>query len=256
MITTAFLVMQFIISAKAGLVNAVEGTANVRVQELVPAGSPIQTGPAGRVEILLNPGTYLRLGENSEAVLDSVELTNVQVRIPSGSAVIDCSAVEKGSPIRVTDGAATLWISNPGTYRFPEDAGSASLDDWSQQRSELIAAANARSAETDAAMNNPGFPSPGLPIYPGSLWPTGPLPGVVSPTGPFSYFPSYVGGYRFYQPFATLTPFAFYPPPPVLRIVPRPAPVSPRPPVTRPPSPNRPQPPRLGGHVARGGGHR
>jgi hypothetical protein len=35
MLTTAFVIMQFIISAKAGLVNAVEGTANVRVQEQV-----------------------------------------------------------------------------------------------------------------------------------------------------------------------------------------------------------------------------
>ncbi len=31
MLTAAFLIMQFIISAKAGLVNAVEGPANVRI---------------------------------------------------------------------------------------------------------------------------------------------------------------------------------------------------------------------------------
>src|SRR5437868_4945528 len=84
MLTAAFLIMQFIISAKAGLVNAVEGAANVRVQEQVPAGSPIQTSSTGRVEILLNPGSFLRLGENSLVVLDSVELTNIAVRVLSG----------------------------------------------------------------------------------------------------------------------------------------------------------------------------
>src|SRR5215469_7762093 len=120
MITTAFLILQFIISAKAGLVNDVDGTANVRVQEQVAAGQSIQTGPASRVEILLNPSTFLRMDENSEVVLDSVDLANVQVRIVSGSAIIDSGAVEKGSPIQVTDGTETLSISKPGTYRFPD----------------------------------------------------------------------------------------------------------------------------------------
>jgi hypothetical protein len=258
MITTAFLVMQFIISAKAGLVNSIEGTANVRVQEMVPAGAPIQTGPNGRVEILLNPGTFLRLGEDSQAVLDSVDLADIQVHILSGSAVIECSSVEKDSPIRVTDGTETVTISKPGTYRFPEDAVSASLDDWNQQRSELIAAANARSAATDAASNNPAFPSQGWPLYPGavgaSVYP-GVYPGVASP---FSYYPSYLGGYGygFYQPLGATPPLVLLYPRPIIPIIPRPLPrpvaIAPRPgtatpgtsrppvAVTRPPSTSRP----------------
>lgn len=253
MITTAFLVMQFIISAKAGLVNAVEGTANVRVQQLVAAGASIQTGPSGRVEILLNPGTFLRLGEDSEAVLDSVELTDVQVRILSGSAIVECSAVQKDSSIRVTDGKQTLSISKPGTYRFPEDAASASLDDWNQQRSELIAAANTRSAETDAAANNPAFAGQGLPLYPGSMWPNSLYPGLASP---FSFFSSYAGGYRFYQPLTVMPPLVLYPPV-IMRPLPRPVPVLPRPPVTQPPSSSRPGPPHFPGRIAtRGAGRR
>jgi hypothetical protein len=247
MITTAFLVMQFIISAKAGLVNAVEGTANVHVQQQVPAGASIETGPSGRVELLLNPGTFLRLGENSQAVLDSVELTAVQVHILSGSAIIECGSVEKDSPIRVTDGTETLSISKPGTYRFPEDSQSASLDDWNQQRSELIAAVNARSAETDTASNFPASPYPGLypglPYYPASIWPNSLSPTIGSP---FAFFSPYIGGYRFYQPPLVLLP------PVIVRPLPRPVPVQPRPPVTRPPSTSRPGPPRLSGRVARG----
>jgi FecR protein len=116
--------MQFIISAKAGLVNAVEGTANVRIQEQVPAGSPIQTGSAGRVEILLNPGSFLRLAENSLAVLDSVELTNIRVHVISGSAIIEAGSVEKDSPIRVTNGQLKVSIVAPGIYRFSENTAS------------------------------------------------------------------------------------------------------------------------------------
>ena len=277
MITTAFLVMQFIISAKAGLVNAVDGTVNVHVQEMVPAGAPIQTGPSGRVEILLNPGTFLRLGEDSQAVLDSVDLTDVRVHILSGSAVIECNSVQKDSPITVTDGAETVSISKPGTYRFPEDAVSDSLEDWSQQRSELIAKANARSAATDAASNNTAFPSQGGALYPGATaWPpylgsTGPnglYPGVAAPLSYYpslypSLYPSYIGGYgySFYQPMAAMAPLVLlYPRPIIPRPLPvttlRPAPVTPRPtPVARPPATPRPAPSRIGARAI-GGGHR
>ena len=124
MLTAAFLIMQFIISAKAGLVNAVEGAANVRIQEQVPAGSPIETSATSRVEILLNPGSFLRLGENSRVVLDSVELTNIGVRILSGSAIIESGTIEKDSPIRVTTGRLTVLIDAPGLYRFSENTES------------------------------------------------------------------------------------------------------------------------------------
>jgi hypothetical protein len=118
MLQAAFIVMQFIISAKAGLVNAVDGPANVQVQQQVQAGALIETAPRGKVEILLNPGSFLRLGEDSEAVLDSVDLTNIAIRILVGSAIIEASNVEKDSPIRVTDGSLNVLITAPGLYRF------------------------------------------------------------------------------------------------------------------------------------------
>jgi hypothetical protein len=121
MLIAAFVMMQFIISAKAGLVNAVEGTANVRLQEQVPSGAPIQTAPKARVEILLNPGSFLRLGENSEAVLDSVDLTNIAVRILAGSGIVESSSIDKDSPIRVTNGSLNVLIVAPGVYRFSEN---------------------------------------------------------------------------------------------------------------------------------------
>jgi hypothetical protein len=122
MLIAAFVVMQFIISAKAGLVNAVEGRANVRLQQQVPAFSPIQTGPTGKVEVLLNPASFLRLDENSQIVLDSVELTDIVVRIVSGSAIIESIAVERAGPIHVKAGALTVSIVAPGVYRFSEEA--------------------------------------------------------------------------------------------------------------------------------------
>jgi hypothetical protein len=264
MMTIAFLMMQFIISAKAGLVNAVEGTSNVHLSQQVAAGAPIQTGPAGRVEVLLNPGTYLRLDENSEAVLDSVELTDIQLHIVSGSAIIDCTAVEKDAPIRVTDGSDTLVISKPGTYRFPEDATpAAGLEEWNRERSDEIAAVAARSAATNQATNNPAFvPSTGGTLYPGGSWPYALPLAAGSAFGPFAFFNSYGygGGYGYYRPLIPMPPIVVYSPTVIRRPLPTPIAISPRPGTGRPSVPGprpAPGPSRIGNaRASRGGGRR
>jgi hypothetical protein len=272
MLQAAFIVMQFIISAKAGLVNAVDGPANVQVHQQLQAGAPIETAPRGMVEVLLNPQTFLRLGENSEAVLDSVDLTNIAVRVLAGSAIIDSSSIEKDSPIRVTDGSLNVLITSPGLYEFSANTASVvqgelrtedstrtvtkgwqittrgdqdvsyeeakidasepvtALEQWNQDRSQQIASADARSAQTDDAANfPPSYPSyPLYPSYPGYqsplLYPGGPYaygPRITPFYTPFSFFNLYGGGYGFYQPLIPtaplLIPYVPAPPRPILR---------------------------------------
>jgi hypothetical protein len=309
MLVAAFVVMQFIISAKAGLVNAVEGTANVRLQQQIAAGSPIQTGSTGRVEILLNPASFLWLGENSEAVLESVELTDIVVRIVSGSAIIESAAVERAGPIHVKSGALSVSITAPGTYRFSEnsafvvngelrreDSGRSvykgwqikaslgdqgpvyeeariqpadqvtPLDQWSQQRSQQIAAANSRSSDTDSALNSQTPTSPGSFLYPfgytGAIRPHSFGFSIVPNITPFSFFQWYNGGYSFLQPLVPRPPLGIYPGfyfgrPPFYaghpRPIARPSPSLPRPPVTSPIVPGtRPVPSRPGAGNSRG----
>jgi hypothetical protein len=137
----------------------------------------------------LNPGTFFRLGENSVAVLDSVELTNISVRILSGSVIIECGSTDNDSPIRVTNTQSSVLISMPGLYRFSEKASEEqvrSLDVWSAERSKEIASANSRSADTDAASNiqRPAFPDRLL--YPGGILPYGYPPVVGPPLAPLS----------------------------------------------------------------------
>src|SRR5436190_21350075 len=91
----------FLVSTKAGLVNYVQGSATVKAATSIPAGKPIGTGPGGAVEILLNPGSYLRMGENSTVVLDATDLTDIALRILQGTAVIEASGVDKELPIKV-----------------------------------------------------------------------------------------------------------------------------------------------------------
>jgi FecR-like protein len=124
MFRAAVVVMQFMISAQAGLVNYVDGPVNVQLYQQLAAGTPIQTGPQGHVEILLNPGSFLRLGENSTIVLDSVQLTHIAVRVVSGAASIESTEIDKRTPIRVTTGNLQTLIVSSGSYRFSDDTAS------------------------------------------------------------------------------------------------------------------------------------
>ena len=209
MLVLAFLLMQVMISAKAGLVNYTDGQSNVRLHEQVPAGTPVQTGPHSHVELLLNPGSFLRLDENSSAVLDSVELTNIAVRLVDGAALIETADVSKETPIRVTTANLSVLITSRGLYRFsggtvsvldgkiriPDSsmtikkghqvtliAGSYvdsaatnppdGLDQWSRQRSSDLARANAMAYHEHSAgtvYSLSGYPGWGIPPA-GSAW--------------------------------------------------------------------------------------
>jgi hypothetical protein len=114
----AALLVQYVVSVKAGLVNDVQGTANVTMMQTVNAGRPIRTGSDGHVEILLRPGSFLRLGEDSEATLDDVDLSNVKVTIQHGPALVEAAEINKDHPLTITTGNLTTKIRNTGIYRF------------------------------------------------------------------------------------------------------------------------------------------
>jgi FecR protein len=121
MLPLAFVLMQFVVSAKPGLVTYFDGRANVHTHEQIPAGKPIETGPNSHIEVLLNPGSFLRVAENSTVVFDSVNLTNIAVRVVSGGAFLEAADIEKRMPIRITTGGLTVSVVSPGMYRFYED---------------------------------------------------------------------------------------------------------------------------------------
>src|SRR5213594_2746102 len=127
MITVALMVMMqltpttsFIVSTRAGLVNYVQGSATVKAATSIPAGQPVGTGPGGAVEILLNPGSYWRMGENSQVILDNVDLSAIALRIMQGSAVIEANEIDKGSPIKVGIGNLKVEIVKDGIYLFAD----------------------------------------------------------------------------------------------------------------------------------------
>src|SRR5215831_3973723 len=111
---------QFLVSTKAGLVNYVQGPANVKPATSIPAGQIIQSGPGGAIEILLNPGSYLRMGEHSKVVLDRIDLSDIAVRILEGSMVIEANGFDKELPLKVSSGKLTIDIIKDGIYLFAD----------------------------------------------------------------------------------------------------------------------------------------
>jgi hypothetical protein len=119
---------KYVVSARAGVVSLVEGRAtakgeaNPTVVEVLAVGDELRmsdtvaTGAGSRIEILLNPGCYLRLGENSEFVFLFDGFTSNKVKLLRGSAVLEASAVD--GFLRVETPKAKFDIVREGLYRF------------------------------------------------------------------------------------------------------------------------------------------
>lgn len=121
---------RFVISARAGGVNAVTGRTGVHakgssvweqltIKDNLEGGDVVKTGFDGRVEILLNPGSYMRVGENSEFELTSNSLDNLEVRLLRGTAIVEATGAEDTElQINITTPHAKMAIVRRGLYRL------------------------------------------------------------------------------------------------------------------------------------------
>ncbi len=117
---------QYMISAHAGVVQYVEGRAYLNDQVVEPKfgqfpdikeNQEFRT-EEGRAEILLTPGVFLRLGENSSIRMLSTRLTDAKVEVLSGSAMIECSEVPKESSIQAVYKGNAIRFEKQGLYRI------------------------------------------------------------------------------------------------------------------------------------------
>ena len=92
----------YVISAKAGGVNYVEGKVVIAGKnnrsgyllkgDTVEVGDKVSTGADGKAEILLNPGSYIRLAENSSFEFLTTSLDNLRLKLNGGSAMFEVIA--------------------------------------------------------------------------------------------------------------------------------------------------------------------
>ena len=116
---------QSVISTRSGLINFSEGLVFVDGQPLAKKfgtfdrlknGSSLVT-EAGRAEIQLTPGTFLRVGENSSIRMVSDNLSDTQVEVLAGSSMLDSEGAAAGSFVKLIFRDSTIQITKPGRYR-------------------------------------------------------------------------------------------------------------------------------------------
>jgi hypothetical protein len=114
-----------------GTINYVEGQAALGGQELnaksigstvVDPGQSVNTAN-GKVEVLLTPGVFFRLGNNSLAKMLSAGLTNTEVELVSGEAILETDEIHPENHLRVKEDGVTAQIEKTGLYEFNVDGG-------------------------------------------------------------------------------------------------------------------------------------
>lgn len=111
---------------RPGTVNYVDGTAFVEGRPLVQndAGQlalepgQILSTTTGKVEVLLTPAAYLRVGDHSAIQMISPEMTPTQIKIERGKAGIEVDALLPQQDLEVVDGGLSVRLTRPGYYEF------------------------------------------------------------------------------------------------------------------------------------------
>ncbi|MFN0140967.1 MAG: FecR domain-containing protein [Pyrinomonadaceae bacterium] len=118
---------KYLISAEAGGVNYTQGQVSVaRVNNTggvlvmgdeIEVGDRVSTGADGRVEILLNPGSYVRLGANSSMEFKTTSLDDLQIQLDSGSAMFEVFATSEFT-VSIFTPQGKVSLIESGVYRF------------------------------------------------------------------------------------------------------------------------------------------
>ena len=113
-------------SAVPGTLNYVEGQAYLEEQKLdqqsvgkvsLEPGQTLSTED-GKTEILLTPGVFLREGDNTSIKMVAAGLTDTEVNLQQGHAMVEVDQIYPENDIRIVEGNAMTRIMKPGLYDF------------------------------------------------------------------------------------------------------------------------------------------
>jgi hypothetical protein len=119
--------------ARPGSVNYVEGSAFLDGQAINPrnigslevdAGQVLST-THGKAEMLLTPGVYLRLDDNSAVKMISPDLTQTQVDVTRGKAGVEVDEIFRQNNIQVVVDNVPTELLKDGYYEFNAANGTA-----------------------------------------------------------------------------------------------------------------------------------
>src|ERR1051326_3721199 len=122
---------QSVISAHSGVIHYTEG--KVLMDDKVYEAKTSEFGDLkdnsvlkteeGRAEILLTPGVFLRLGENSSVKMISNRLSDTRVEVLGGEALVECTELLKDNQVTMRYKDATIALTKHGLYRFDVPPG-------------------------------------------------------------------------------------------------------------------------------------
>jgi hypothetical protein len=112
-----------------GTLNYVEGQVNLGSQPLdAKSVGSVQAEPGqsintnrGKAELLLTPGVFLRLAENSSVEMISPSLTSTQLTLNQGEALVEVDEIYPENDIRINENGTTTQIKKTGLYDFDAD---------------------------------------------------------------------------------------------------------------------------------------
>jgi hypothetical protein len=117
---------RYVISAKAGGVNLVEGDVTVIRKagrsgyllkgDQLEIGDKVTTGANGKAELLLNPGSYVRLGSNSVFEFTTTSLDDLKLKLNKGNAIFEVFADDEFK-VAVDTPKAKIFLIESGIYR-------------------------------------------------------------------------------------------------------------------------------------------
>jgi hypothetical protein len=117
---------QAVISAHSGVIHYIEGQVTVEGAAIHPKSTefpdikPDQTLATGdgRAEILLTPGVFLRLPENSSVRMVSNSLTDTRIETVSGSALIEVGQLLRNNAVAAQVRGVEIALPKQGLYRI------------------------------------------------------------------------------------------------------------------------------------------
>ena len=124
---------QSVISAHSGVIHYVEGDVTIDGSAVHPkfaefpdvkSGQVLAT-EEGRAEVLLTPGVFLRVTENSSVRMLSNALADTRMEVLSGSVLVEVGELLPNNAIAFDAAGAHMTLAKKGLYRI--DAGPARL---------------------------------------------------------------------------------------------------------------------------------
>src|SRR5580700_3891238 len=113
-------------TAVPGTLNYVEGqvsmgdqalnSKSIGTEELQPGESLVTE--KGKAEVLLTPGVFLRIGNNSSVKMISPSITDTEVEVDQGHAMIEVAEIHPENSLRVDEDGTATQLLKTGLYDF------------------------------------------------------------------------------------------------------------------------------------------